>query len=66
MTRDNSGPGSGRAQEEWAKAYATFLGLVGIISLILLARGLYLAMALLSLAIIGAAVLVRRIGRHLR
>ena len=66
MSRLNSRPENGQAPEEWAKAYAAFLGLVGLVILILVAKGLYLALALIVGIVIGVAVLVRRFGNYLR
>ncbi len=54
------------ALAQWAKVYVAFLGFAALILLILLAKGLYLALALIAGAVIGVAVLVRRFGNHLR
>ncbi|MCL5265593.1 MAG: hypothetical protein M1343_10475 [Chloroflexi bacterium] len=66
MTRVNSRPKNDQAPDEWAKAYAAFLGLVGLVLLILLAKGLHLASALIVGVVIAVAVLVRRFGNYLR
>lgn len=63
---DSPQTGSGRVSEEWAKAYGAFLLFVGLILLVLLAKGLYLGMVLLAVAVVGIAVLVRRFGRDSR
>lgn len=61
-----SGSRSRRALEGWVKVFAAFLRLVGVILLALLVKGLCLAITLLSLAILGAAMLVRRVSPNLR
>lgn len=66
MSRVNSRPENGRFPEEWAKAYAAFLGLVGLVITILVAKGLYVALALIVGLVIAVAMLARRFGSYSR
>lgn len=66
MTEIGSGSEGGQGPEEWAKAYVAFLAFAGLIILILLAKGLYLALGLVVAAVLGVALLVRRFGSYLR
>ncbi len=66
MTDKATRAGNGPESEAWAKAYASLLALVALVFLIFLAKGMYLAIALLLAASVVTAVLAHRLARRLR
>lgn len=66
MSDSGRGAGNGQEAEAWAKTYASLLALVALVFLILLAKGMYLALVILLAAGTAAMVFARRLARRLR